>query len=281
MKCKEALSSLNVTLANDKCHSEIPPADNVEQSAVKINLFVEPTHFPCITDPENAPPSGEVSSHFISNINCTRIESTTSSLHSNVTEMFQDNTPLASSGRIGKRKMKTECPECGAFVVNFRRHVETHKSDVDRKKPYICELCQRAYINQASYIGHLNKHKNVRPYACGKCDKTFHGMSNLRMHLISHESTRKFQCSECSKTFRYCHDLATHRRVHAQNPIYACEHCDYTNVKLQNLKRHARIHNSEYRFSCEHCSKGFNRMEYYRTHVQNKRCKRDEKVLPT
>lgn len=224
-----------------------------------------------------------VSSYFISDIdpsiesNFTIIESTMSSHHSAISANVQETI----TEPIGNSKPKTECPDCGAFVVNYRKHMETHKSNVDRRKPYVCELCQRAYINRPSYIGHLNKHKNIQPYACTKCDKTFHGAANLRMHMNSHETTRKFRCGDCTKTFRYCHDLASHRRIHTQNPIYACEHCNYTHVKLQYLKRHALIHNAVYRFTCEHCAKGFNRKEYYRNHVQNNRCKRDDEVQPT
>lgn len=211
--------------------------------------------------------------------NFTKVESTVTSIPSNVSTNLPEETAQAVSQPINNAKTKVECPDCGARIWNFRKHMETHKSDAERKKPYVCELCQRSYINRPSYIGHLNKHKNIRPYACDKCEKTFHGAANLRMHMNSHETTGKFRCNDCSKTFRYCHDLAKHRRIHMQSPVYACEHCDYKHVKLQYLKRHSLIHNSEYRFTCQHCAKGFNRKEYYRNHLQKNRCKRA--VLPT
>lgn len=307
-KCNESLNFLHETLSNDKYQSKITSISDANASTVQIiNCIENETLHPCMNDSGNTLTSNEqleicgayvmddaieqtVTSYFISDTdrciestNFTVIDSTMSSHHSNVSVNVNqlENASLAVAEPIDKMKRKTVCPDCGAYVINFGKHLETHKSNGDRKKPYTCEWCQRAYINRPSYIGHINKHKNIRPFACNKCDKTFHGAANLRMHMNSHETIRKFQCNECSKTFRYCHDLATHRRIHAQNPIYECEHCNYKNVKLQYLKRHALIHNNVYRFTCNRCMKGFNRKEYYRNHVQNKRCKQDDEVLPS
>lgn len=300
VKCKESLKFLNETLANDQGQSEIVSTDqDMNASTMQKNEIP----MQCLSDAKFSILSDQsqiidmydsyavddalehtVSSYFISDIDPS-IESNFGIVNETSVSSFRsnnspENVPKAVVSFVSNAKPKTECPDCGAFVVNCRKHMETHKSGVDRKKPYVCELCQRAYINRPSYIGHINKHKNIRPYACGKCDKTFHGAANLRMHMNSHGTTRKFQCSECTKSFRYCHDLATHRRIHTQHPIYACDQCNYKNVKLQYVKRHALIHNSFYRFTCEHCLKGFNRKEYYRNHIQNNRCQRDE-VVPT
>lgn len=303
MKCKQSLEFINAALVNDKCQSRISSPDNVNSSAEPNSGNEQPLS--CTTEPDNSlvsderPQIGEcydsfvvddtldqtVSSYFISD-NDPNIESnfavwgsTLASRQSNVSaEKIENPSQAVDNENV---KSKTEFPVCDAVDADVDKHMDTHKDNAEQRKPYVCELCQRSYINRPSYIGHINKHNNIRPYSCSKCDKTFHGAANLRMHMNSHETVRRFRCSDCSKTFRYCHDLATHRRIHTQNPIYACEHCNYTNVKLQYLKRHALIHNSEHRFTCENCAKGFNRKEYYRKHMQTNRCKRDEALLPT
>lgn len=95
-----------------------------------------------------------------------------------------------------------------------------------------------------------------KPYLCQVCGKAFKTTSNLNQHTVRHQTEKLFACSECPKKFIARNDLVSHYEKHKPKPkIFVCDVCGHGFAKEYRLKKHKIFHTNERRYACEFCDK--------------------------
>ncbi|XP_033746013.1 uncharacterized protein LOC117331418 [Pecten maximus] len=171
------------------------------------------------------------------------------------------------------------CNTCGAIyktVHNFRTHIAIHK---DENKPYMCEICGKAYTGFKVLQRHLqekNFHKNVTSqehsmFTCYKCGKSYRESNTLEKHVLEdHKKTSLFRCTKCGKGFSQQISLDRHLKIHT---IVKCEECNKTYYTEYALKKH--VANAHVKGPCDISSKSMikGRLKRHKnTHEEKHQC---------
>lgn len=110
------------------------------------------------------------------------------------------------------RDKKAICDYCGRtykHLNDLRRHMFVHNN---LPRPYVCNVCNRGFVQMASYHDHLRTHTGDKPFKCTapNCDRTFTSRPALHMHRLNrHTDKEKYQhqCEYCQKRFSVKHRL--------------------------------------------------------------------------
>lgn len=107
-----------------------------------------------------------------------------------------------------------------------RKAPNKSKSTQRRKYPYECKECQRGFLHEATYDGHMRSvHEGLPAFSCPHCPKTFNEKPNFDYHMQDHTNHRPAQCDLCDKSFKNKQDLNSHLRVHNDVRNYMCDVC--------------------------------------------------------
>lgn len=135
-------------------------------------------------------------------------------------------------------------------------------------KSFFCEICNRVYIQQASFMRH-NKtfHDPSLPIPCSMCECRFASelqltKHNLRRHkpgnwfllfmwffnkitiVLSTDNVFKaFNCKLCNRSFMHRANYIRHRRtLHNPKLPFACKMCKFRFATKQQLVKHRNRH---------------------------------------
>ncbi|XP_005109182.1 putative zinc finger protein 286B [Aplysia californica] len=200
-----------------------------------------------------------------------------------------------SSGTLHKHesmhtRQRYPCELCGAILVSKKKydyHKEVRHGPKARDKPFVCEVCGKAYRFRCNLRDHKSKHSSVKPYQCDKCDLSFKKEKTFNLHLkvhageapykcdtcgecfISkkpyenhvrkHSGEKPFICPTCSSRFRTKPALAAHMKIHDANRPrpFKCTACGYSCTKRCNLIKHNLKHTGQKPHKCPICDAGF------------------------
>ncbi|XP_072014045.1 uncharacterized protein [Amphiura filiformis] len=140
-------------------------------------------------------------------------------------------------------RQKHICHICGAGLVSntkLRRHMETVHSK-SRPKPYKCTYCNKSFLDKWRQNHHERlSHLNERPFVCEVCGKAFKENSALVTHNYSHTGERPFACHLCEYRCIRRDYLTNHIRTHTGVHPYKCELCETTFMHKPALNYHVK-----------------------------------------
>lgn len=131
------------------------------------------------------------------------------------------------------------------------RHIE---KDFGRTGDYICDICQKRYLNSFR----LERHKTIHARNLAPCPICAKMIKNMTCHIKTHANTgERFQCDQCGKNYKAQKDLASHKIIH-ENRSFACEVCGKEFNQPSKVQQHMRIHKPDRpTFPCHHCNHHF------------------------
>lgn len=98
------------------------------------------------------------------------------------------------------------------------------------KKDYLCEMCDKQFINLSRLNYHIQNVHGEPAFHCDQCTKVFRSKVNFNRHLRIHTKEKPFQCPECAFSSNNSANLTSHvRSVHKQP--------DYTPGKEDKAKK--------------------------------------------
>ncbi|XP_051004205.1 zinc finger protein 648 [Acomys russatus] len=138
-------------------------------------------------------------------------------------------------------------------------------------KPYICQLCGKAYSHRSTLQQHRRLHTGERPYQCPFCDKAYTWSSDHRKHIRTHTGEKPYGCPDCGRAFVRSSDLRKHQRnMHSNDKPFPCAQCGLTFNRPLSLLRHQRTHLGAKPFRCSSCGREFSvasrMVEHQRVH---------------
>ena len=107
-------------------------------------------------------------------------------------------------------------------------------------KPYVCNVCNRAFTKSTYLQLHLRTHSGEKPYICQYCSRAFARANTLARHITMHTGEAKYQCQICSKSFRRLTSLNEHTYTHTGQRPYACKICSKRYNNAGSLYAHTK-----------------------------------------
>lgn len=120
-------------------------------------------------------------------------------------------------------------------------------------KPFDCNLCKRALIQNYALPKRKKNHRVCRPLLCNICHCRFSHQTALNMHYHKHAKD-KYVCTVCQKGFGLIHLLQKHKKAHMK---YSCNICQKGFLCRSYLIEHYKIHISGKPFICDICKQSF------------------------
>lgn len=164
------------------------------------------------------------------------------------------NDEFSSSVLLGEHKK-----------IHVSGGIRDYMPDFSVPTVYVCEYCERCFMNCVKLSEHLTVHFGDEPYHCRFCDTKFKTHEDLRQHRLSHnqsdtlvdDSYRPYECHYCPKTFGIEDALVKHIRMHTGEKPFICDQCGKGFSQSSGLYTHQKVHSDERPYRCSICPRTF------------------------
>ena len=171
---------------------------------------------------------------------------------------------------------------CVQNKCDFKSEVKTEQSEFNEEAGgFLCSVCGEKYVEEASFIKHINDHvnssgKQKRPIIDEfQSDRGYSSeVAKPRSSTIfqknpnSQESDNLLKCPDCSYSTVYKSNLRVHMMTHSGEKPYKCSDCSYATARKSNLRVHMTTHSGEKPYKCSDCSYEAARKCHLRVHMK-------------
>ncbi|XP_054261904.1 zinc finger protein 227-like [Macrosteles quadrilineatus] len=162
------------------------------------------------------------------------------------------------------------CERCFMNSVKLSEHLTVHFGE----EPYHCRFCDKKFKTNLEAADHRLTHDqslspiddSYRPYECHYCPKSFSIEDALVKHIRMHTGEKPFICDQCGKGFSQSSGLYTHQKVHSDERPYNCPFCPRTFKIKGDRDVHVRKHSGDRPYKCDFCGKAFMTQHVYSQH---------------
>lgn len=174
----------------------------------------------------------------------------------------------------------TECKQMFRYRHKFVLHLETHKSDGEKK--YHCSLCGGGFVSRSGLKRHgMHCEKRSQQERGQRQEKKMQKASMLqRSKSRSKGEEKSLWCADCGEGFSAKQDLSNHRMsciralISGKKKIvpktvlkdFKCPICTRVFHFAHILKLHMDAHNGIFPYNCNLCSRGFTLKSSYLLH---------------
>lgn len=210
------------TITSRKPATMIVNRNNFDETEIRDEAFKLPTIFNTMKAKLKIEPSS--STQEIS-------ESSSKALHTTLPTIKTKQTPEQMAETMIIENEQQKCRKSLELQNNSniqRQYFQTNAADISTTmvttktisnttpKPYVCEMCDKAFSQYGYLVVHWRSHSGDRPYVCEICEKRFTQSGNLTVHKRTHFVKKKLPniCYKCNKTFLRVSNFAKHLSVH-------------------------------------------------------------------
>ena len=125
-----------------------------------------------------------------------------------------DSINTKSIKRKEIKEFKCNEPNCGKIFKDrtaLKKHIIVHG-----EKLFVCNVCQKKFLDNSKLRRHSLVHSGEKPYACPVCSKKFSLDFNLKTHMRIHSGEKPYACiyPGCFKRFSQSSNLSAHEKIH-------------------------------------------------------------------
>ncbi|XP_052073146.1 zinc finger protein 37-like [Mytilus californianus] len=196
-----------------RCPKSAPPFDSLSEynkRLKEIHRTICPDKYPVV------PCDEEMTKHM-------KIEAEDESFHDSSSAITALNNTNDQPGYI--------CCFCGKNIKTksgHRRHEISH-SDNDKKRRE-CHICNKKFVDNAHFLGHMHTHMGYKPYKCEKCKLQYTYKATYKRHLkvCKTPTAKTFKCPMCPQIFERKDVLSDHMIGKHKKGVdqYRCQICN-------------------------------------------------------
>ncbi|KAL8591879.1 hypothetical protein ACOMHN_044375 [Nucella lapillus] len=168
--------------------------------------------------------------------------------------------------------LETVCEVCGVTLKSgkfLKAHMRTH---VQSDKPFVCQVCGRAFRWRGNLTDHLRIHSNDKPFTCNVCGVKYVQSGSLRRHIERRHNPnrpRPFICDMCGEARYDRYQFAKHMMIHTGERPYECQFCGASFIQVNALNDHMKIHTETdgKTHKCPVCGAAFKRLASVTKHM--------------
>ncbi|XP_050397001.1 uncharacterized protein LOC126815415 [Patella vulgata] len=115
------------------------------------------------------------------------------------------------------------------------------KSEQDKEKPYVCDICDARFSVQLSVQRHRKIH--TAEFKCSVCGRHFSSRYDLEVrHMHIHTKELPYKCLVCCSTFRTRKLYKEHTCANITSPVLFCDVCGDRFLLEDDLAKHKSSH---------------------------------------
>lgn len=169
-----------------------------------------------------------------------------------------------------KVKKSFQCTSCKLSFINEVEKDE-HPCTEDPTKPYYCIVqdCQTNSRNVKDLTEHVTRHLGIKPFLCNICGRAFSAKKDMDRHADIHKDSKDYICQICGQSFKSYHTMRRHVFIHKFKDRFKCDQCPYTSAMRNSFNQHLIKHRQR-THKCQICEKNLRSAKSLTKHVQNR-----------